>query len=108
MYWYSEGKALFEVADLIPQTTKQKERSIMLSSCGLGSTTGVERVLLEEAAMGNRSNTMIKWALFIKDSGYDYDDAEAKVLEFNEKLPEPLAKREVEKTILATLKRSYK
>jgi len=107
-HWYSKGDKLFEISDLIPETSKEKERKTMLVSSGIGSTSGVERVLLEEAAKGSRNNSVLKWAMFLKDSGYDYDDAEEKVLAFNDKLPEPLLKKEVDGTVLKTLKRSYK
>ena len=106
-YWYSDGEKLLEISDLIPDTSKDKERKIMLSSSGVGSTDGVERFLLEEASKGSRNNTMIRYALLLKDSGYSYEDASKKVLEFNEKLPEGLSIKEVQGTVLKTLKRKY-
>jgi len=106
-YWYSSGDKLLEISDLIPDTSREKERRVMLSSSGIGSTLGVERVLLESAVVGSRNDACIKWALFIKDSGYSFEDAKDKVLDFNSKLPEPLTKRELEQTVLSTLKRKY-
>ena len=79
----------------------------MLSSSGIGSTVGVERVLLETAVLGNRSHTVLRYALFVADSGYNLKDSKSKVLEFNSKLPEPLPKREIEQTIFVTLKKKY-
>ena len=106
-HWYSDGEKLFEISDLIPDTTKDRERKVMLSSSGIGSTDGVERFLLEEASKGNRNNVMLRYSLLLRDSGFDYDDAEKKVLEFNDKLPEPLLVKEVQGTILKSLKRKY-
>ncbi len=106
-HWYSSGEKLFEISDLIPSTTRDKERKVMLSSSGIGSTAGVERILLEEAVRGSRNHTILKWALFMKDEGYSYPDAKERTLEFNQKLPEPLPKKEMEQTILKSLKRKY-
>lgn len=107
-HWYSEGDKLFEISDLIPETSKEKERKSMLVSSGIGSSSGLERVLLEEAIKGSRNNVVLKWATFLKDEGYDYDDVETKVFTFNDKLLEPLLKKELDSTVLKTLKRSYR
>jgi len=106
-YWYADGEKLFEVADCIPSTEKEEERKRIVNSSSIGSTQGAERYFLEEAMVGSRSNTIIRYALFIKDEGFDYDDAEEKLFDFNDKLPEPLSKREIQGTILKTLKRNY-
>lgn len=106
-YWYSEGKKLFEISELIPQTTKEKERATMLTSSGIGSTTGVERVLLEEAVKGARNHVILRWAMFLKDNGYSFADARKKTFEFNDKLPESLTEKEIRGTILKTLEKSY-
>jgi len=104
-HWYSDGEKLIETADCIPSTQKTQERKAMLSSSGIGSLDGVERYLLEESIVGNRSNNILKYAMFIKDSGYEYRDAKEKVLDFNSKLPEPLTVKEITNTILKTLQR---
>lgn len=106
-YWYSEGDKLFEISDLIPDTTKDKERKIMLSSTGIGSTEGVARVLLEEGAKGNRNHTVLRYAMFMKDEGYNYRDAKDKTLEFNSKLPEPLPEKELKSTVFKSLEKKY-
>jgi len=106
-YWYSEGEKLFEISDLIPSTTKDKERRVMLSSTGIGNADGVKRFLLEEGARGNRSNTILKYAMFLKDESYDYRTAKDKTIEFNDSLPDPLSKKEMEQTILKSLERKY-
>jgi len=106
-YWYSEGEKLFEISDLIPDTTKDKERKIMLSSTGIGSTEGVARMLLEEAMKGNRNHTVLRYAMFMKDEGYNYRDAKDKTLEFNAKLPEPLPEKELRATVFKSLEKKY-
>ncbi|MDB4681374.1 hypothetical protein OAE88_00540 [bacterium] len=106
-YWYSEGSKLLEISDLIPDTTKSKERDVMLSSSGIGSTDGAERFLLEEAVNGNRNHTMLRYALLIKDSGYSLEDAKEKVLSFNDKLPDGLSVKEIEQTVFKTLGKKY-
>ena len=87
-HWYSAGDKLFEVAEMIPETEKERERSSMLSGSGVGGADGMERFLLEEAMVGSRNNVILKWSLFLKDEGYDYRSAKDKVLDFNSKLPE--------------------
>ncbi len=79
----------------------------MLSSTGIGSSDGVERVLLEDALRGNRNHTVLRFAMFIKDEGYNYRDAKEKTIEFNRKLPEPLSDKELRSTILKSLERKY-
>ncbi len=106
-HWYSDNDKLIETADCIPSTQKEQDRKVMLNSSGIGSTQGVERYLLEEAIAGNRSNTIIKYAFFLQSSGYSYEDASDKVVEFNSKLPEPITRRELDNTCLKSLKRKY-
>jgi len=106
-YYYSKGTKLFEISDLIPDTSKEIERKVSFSKSGICSTNGVERFLLGEAAVGNRSNNMIKYAMFVKDGGYSFEDAKEKVLDFNSKLPEPLTIKEINQTIIKTLKGKY-
>ncbi len=106
-HWYSDGDKLFEISDLIPETTKEKERKTMLNSSGVGSTQGLERVLLEEAIRGSRNHTILRYAMFLKDSGYELEDAKEKTLDFNSKLPESLAEKEIRQTIFKTLEKSY-
>ena len=106
-YWYSEGDKLLEISEMIPDTTKSKEREVMLSSSGIGSTAGVERIILEEAINGNRNNAVLKYALFIADSGYSFEDTKEKVLSFNDKLVESVNVKELEQTVFKTLKKKY-
>jgi len=104
-YWYSDGEKLFEISDLIPETTKEKERKTMLTSSGVGSTTGLERVLLEDAMKGNRNHTILKYGMFLITNGYSIGDSRRKVLEFNDKLPESLTEKEIRGTIFKTMEK---
>ncbi len=107
-YWYSEGTKLFEISSLIPDTTKDTERKTMLSRSGIGSSDGIERILLEEAIVGGRSNAIIRYGLFLVDEGYDYESVENKILEFNDKLPDGLSIKELKSTVLKTVSKKYK
>lgn len=104
-YWYSEGEKLFEISDLIPETTKEKERNTMLTSSGVGSTTGLERVLLEDAMKGNRNHTILRYGMFLITNGYSLGDSRKKVLEFNDKLPDSLTEKEIRSTIFKTMEK---
>ena len=106
-HWYSEGTKLFEISNLIPSTTKETEHKVMLRKSSIGNTEGIERFLLEEAVRGARSNSILKYGMFLVSSGYEYQDVEEKVLLFNERLPEPLTIKEVRSTILKSIKRKY-
>ena len=108
MYWYSEGTKLFEISSLIPDTTKDTERKTMLSRSGIGSSDGIERILLEEAIVCGRSNAIIRYGLFLVDEGYDYESVENKILEFNDKLPDGLSIKELKSTVLKTVSKKYK
>ena len=106
-HWYSEGTKLFEISNLIPSTTKETEHKVMLRKSSIGNTEGIERFLLEEAVRGARSNSILKYGMFLVSSGYEYQDVEEKVLLFNERLPEPLTIKEIRSTILKSIKRKY-
>jgi len=106
-HWYSEGTKLLEISDLIPDTTKEKERKVLLSSSGIGSTDGLERYLLEEAIKGNRNHQCLKYAGFLYSNGYSLDDAKEKVLAFNDKMPESLPEKEIKGTVFKTLEKKY-
>lgn len=50
---------------------------------------------------------MIKFALMLLDSGLDLVAIEEKIMEFNDKLANPLDKAEIEQTIFKTLRKKY-
>ncbi len=106
-HWYSDGDKLFEISDLIPETTKEKERKTMLNSSGVGSTEGLERFLLEEAVKGNRNHTILRYALTFVGSGRSIEEAKEKVLLFNEKLPDSLPEKEIRQTVFKTMEKKY-
>ena len=73
----------------------------------LNSMDAVERWFAQQMQNGNRNNQMIRFALMLLDSGLDLVTIEEKIMEFNDKLPNPLDKAEIEQTIFKTLRKKY-
>lgn len=101
----NKGK-LFDVLPFIPKTTRESEFNKFQES--LGSMDNVERWFAQQMQEGNRNNQMLRFALMLLDSGLDVYAVQEQVLSFNDKLPNPLEKSEIEHTIFKTLERKAK
>lgn len=96
---YVEGE-LFDVLPYIPKTSKNEERSKLLSS--QQAMDNLERWVLNNTGAGNRSDMLIRYAFILIDAGFNFDGIRAKVLELNNKLPDKLDEMEITTTILTT------
>jgi len=104
-YWYSEGEKLIEIEPLIPDGEKANEIKIHRSSIGYSSLGSLEKFYISEEPNG-RNNQLNKYSLVLyKDEGYDYESIEKKVIELNEKFSEPLSMKELNGTVLKSIKR---
>ena len=103
-YWYSEGDKLIEIEPLIPDGEKANEIKIHRDSIGYSSLDGLEKFYISEEPNG-RNNAMNRYSLVLKDDGYDYDSIEKKVIELNEKFGEPMSMKELNGTVLKSIKR---
>lgn len=96
---YTEGE-LFDVLPFIPKTSKNEERSKLLTS--QQSMDNLERYIINNTGDGNRSNMLVRYALILVDAGFVFDVIRTKVLELNNKLADKLDESEITTTILTT------
>lgn len=91
---------LFDVLPYIPQTKKNEERIHDLQSSDLDR---LEAWVINNTADGNRNTQLYKYACILADSGKEFSDVRAGVLELNFKLPDSLPEDEIENTILRSI-----
>lgn len=96
---------LFDVLPFIPRTTKYIQNN--QNNKSVTSMNNLERWFFNKVSEHGRNNTLLKYALAIKDAGMSLLDATTKVTEFNAKLPSPLNNAELQVTVLTTLAKRY-
>jgi hypothetical protein len=99
-YVYQEGE-LLDAMLFIPETKKQEEQQKKIID--LGGLNNLERWFLTNTDMGNRSNTLIKYAYVLVDSGYSIEAIRNSIFAFNGKLKMPLTDEELNNTILVSV-----
>jgi hypothetical protein len=100
-YVLNEGESL-DPMQFIPKTAKNEERK--KANKNLSSMDNTERWFAKEVSQeGNRNNIMCKYALMLLDSGMDVTEVEERTKHFNNKIPNPLKKSELEQTVFKTL-----
>ena len=102
-YYYQEGE-LLDAMLFIPETKKQEEQQKRVLD--MSSLNNLERWFLLNIDIGNRSNTLIKYAYVLVDSGYTFDAIKASIFAFNSKLKVPLSDDEISSTILISVMRA--
>jgi len=99
-FHYQEGE-LLDAMLFIPQTRKEGEtRDKILSTDAINN---LERWFILKATRGNRSNSIIRYALALVDSGKDYDDIRNAVIQLNDKITSPMKEEEIMHTIMTTV-----
>lgn len=99
---YQEGN-LIDALLFIPDTHKQVEHTQKILDHS--SLSNLERWFLLNSDIGSRSNTLIKYAYILVDSGYSLDSIKSAVYSFNSKLKKPLSEDEIDRTIMITTMR---
>jgi len=97
----NRGPQVIDVLPFIPKTKQNNE--YVQSVADLGNLDNLERWFLNHMEAGNRNNTLLNYAMMLKDAGMGYDELEGKVLEINQKSSSPLKKDEVQSTILKSV-----
>jgi hypothetical protein len=72
----------------------------------MSSLNNLERWFLLNTDIGNRSNTLIRYAYVLVDSGYSFEAIRTSISSFNEKLKIPLTDEELSNTILVSVMRA--
>lgn len=96
---------LLDVRDFIPRTSKNEQFQQQMQA--VQSLDNLERWFAGRIASGNRNNQMIKYALALVDSGWDFGTVQKTVLEFNKKLSNPLDAEELNSTVMVTVAKKY-
>ena len=100
-YHYNMEGQLMDVLPFVPQTSRNDQYRQQIVE--LKSLDSLERWFAQRFADKNRSNTMIKFALALVDSGMTFAQIEEKVLSFNKKLSNALDESEIRRTVLVTV-----
>jgi hypothetical protein len=98
-YYYQEGE-LLDAMLFIPETKKQEEQQKRVTD--LASLSNLERWFLLNTDIGNRSNTLIRYAYVLVDSGYSLEAIRNLIFSFNSKLKIPLAEDEINSSIMVS------
>lgn len=99
-FFRNEGK-LLEATLFIPKTKKSDELATSISANS--NLTNLERWFFKEASEGNRNNSIARYAFALLDSGHQEVDIIKLVSEFNKRLKKPLAKDELQNTVLKSV-----
>lgn len=100
----NEGKLLDALA-FVPKT--QKNEQYIQDYQKVENLDNLERWFAGRMATGNRNNQMIKYALALYDTGYNYADIEKKVMYFNKQLSNSLTEDELRSTVLVTVAKKF-
>ncbi len=101
-YEYQDGEMLDAVL-FIPETRKQEEQQQKLID--MANLNNLERWFLLNIGVGNRSNTLIRYAYVLVDSGHSFEAIKNLINQFNQKMKNPLPDEEIQNTILISVMR---
>lgn len=104
-YHFNMDAPLLDVRDFIPRTSKNEQFQQQMQQ--VQSLDNLERWFAGRIASGNRNNQMIKYALALVDSGWDFNRVQKSVMDFNKKLSNPLPDDELNSTVLVTVAKKY-
>jgi len=97
----NRGPQIVDVLPFIPKTKANNE--YVQSVADLGNLDNLERWFLNNMEMGSRNNTLLNYAMMLKDAGMGFDELEGKVISLNERSSSPLKKDEVQSTVLKSV-----
>lgn len=104
-YHYNLEANLLDVRDFIPRTSKNEQFQNQMKE--VQSLDNLERWFASRIATGNRNNQMIKYALALVDSGWDFAQVQQAVHSFNKKLANPLPDDELNATVMVTVAKRF-
>lgn len=99
-YIYNDGE-LLDVLPFIPKTSRNEERKKLFDS--QQSMDNLERWVMNNIGDGNRNNMLLRYALILVDSGYDFEGVRQRVIELNNKIPDKLEESEIMATVMITV-----
>ena len=97
----NRGPQVIDVLPFIPKTKANSEYVQQIAD--LGNLENLERWFLNHMEVGGRNNTLLNYAMMLKDAGMSYDDLEKKVFKLNSESEIPLKKDEIYSTVLKSV-----
>lgn len=104
-FYYNNDAELLDVLPFIPQTSRNDDHRKQRQT--LTSMDKYESWFAAKIQDGNRNNMMLRFAMGLVDGGMGYDEVEARTLDFNSKLPEPLDEDELHRTVMVSVAKKY-
>ena len=102
-YSYQEGEVL-DILPFIPKTSKNETfKKTVLDQQGMDN---LERWVINNTGDGNRNNMLHRYAMILRDAGFDFEGIRQKVNSLNEKLPDKLTEAEIMGTVLVTISKA--
>ena len=99
--YINRGPQVVDVLPFIPKTKANSEYVQQVAD--LGNLENLERWFLNNMEVGGRNNTLLNYAMMLKDAGMGYDELEKKVLKLNKESDSPLKQDEVYSTVLKSV-----
>lgn len=101
---YNEG-VLFDPLQFIPKSSKNEEYQQEVKQ--LGDFSSTERWFANQMLAGNRNNTLLKFGMLLKDTGLGFAEVEAKLIDFNSKVADPICSDRLQNTVLKSIAKKY-
>lgn len=99
-YEYNEGE-LLDILPFIPKTSKSIERKELINS--QQSMDNLERWVINNIGDGNRNNMLLRYAMILRDAGFDFEGIRTRVMALNDKIADKLEESELMGTIMVTV-----
>jgi len=103
---YSNEGNLLNAMLFIPHTKKADELSH--DRALISSMSNLEAWFYKEWKDGNRNKALFRYAMVLKDNGYDLVSIKNAIFEFNRKTPDPLEETEIYDSVMVTLAKEFK
>lgn len=97
----NKGPQFVDVLPFIPKTKQNTE--YVKAVADLGNLDNLERWFLNNMEIGSRNNSLLNYAMMLKDAGANFDEIESRVLALNQSSSSPLKKDEVQSTVLKSV-----
>lgn len=97
----NKGPQFVDVLPFIPKTKANNE--YVKNIADLGNLDNLERWFLNNMEIGSRNNSLLNYAMMLKDAGAAFDEIESRVLALNQNFDNPLKKDEVQSTVLKSV-----
>lgn len=103
-YWYNNAEMIDST--LFIERTKKAEKQAELRA-KTSNMSAAERWFAMNTEVGNRSNMLLRYGLFLVDNGQTVDNARLNILSLNDKLEQGLDVSEIDRSIVRTVEKHY-